>query len=212
LNKTIFFSLILLLIIPTAYVYAGGTRGDYDERYEDIPGGPDCWLEGYDAGFTGKYDQSRANECLDLGDQYNRAWKFGCKDAEYTLEECANPAQTQTMRNITAYIHFNEEAITQDNDDDDLGDSYFTVDGKKYDNTEMDMSDWIYGDDPVIETSIFTEEHPEELVVSDNASKICLESGSIYKACSWLEQNITETLYIPCSLANHSRTNQRMQW
>ena len=89
MNKTIFSSLILLLIIPTAYVYAGGTRGDYDQRYEDIPGAPECWVDGYDAGVAGEYDIDRANECNDIpGDQYNRSWLYGCEDAGYTEQEC----------------------------------------------------------------------------------------------------------------------------
>jgi len=40
--------------------YAGGPRLDYDEAYTDVPGAPECWVDGYDAGFAGKYDQDRA--------------------------------------------------------------------------------------------------------------------------------------------------------
>jgi len=36
-------------------VYAGGPRLDYSETYEDVPGAPECWVDGYDAGFAGKY-------------------------------------------------------------------------------------------------------------------------------------------------------------
>jgi hypothetical protein len=95
-------------------------------------------------------------------------------------------------RNITAFIHFNEQAILQDNDGGDLSGVWFTVDGQRYDNTEYDMSDWVYGSDPVITTGIFTKDHPKELVISDNASIICLESGSLYKSCNGTGQNITE--------------------
>jgi hypothetical protein len=63
-------------------------------------------------------------------------------------------------RNITAFIHFNEQAILQDNDGGDLSGVWFTVDGQRYDNTEYDMSDWVYGSDPVITTGIFTKDHP----------------------------------------------------
>ena len=40
--------------------------------------------------------------------------------------------QTQAQvepRNITAFIHFNEQAILQNNNDGDLSDVWFTVDG-----------------------------------------------------------------------------------
>ncbi|MGB7883418.1 MAG: hypothetical protein WBL44_11870, partial [Nitrososphaeraceae archaeon] len=68
---------LLLVIIPLlsvatiANVYASGPRLDYDERYEDVPGAPECWVDGYDAGFAQKYDKDRADECADIpGDQY----------------------------------------------------------------------------------------------------------------------------------------------
>jgi hypothetical protein len=73
---------ILMLAIPN--VYAGGPRLDWDQRYEDIPGAPECWVDGYDAGFAGKYDKDRANECKDIpGDQYNASWGYGCEEAGY---------------------------------------------------------------------------------------------------------------------------------
>ena len=62
---------------------------DYDERYKDIPGAPECWVDGYDAGFAGVYDKDRANECNNiLGDQYNRSWPYGCIDSGLTEGEC----------------------------------------------------------------------------------------------------------------------------
>ena len=38
-------------------VYAGGPRLDWDQRYEDVPGASECWVDGYDAGFAQKYDE-----------------------------------------------------------------------------------------------------------------------------------------------------------
>ena len=29
--------------------------------------GADCWVDGYDAGFAGKYDKDRADECANEG-------------------------------------------------------------------------------------------------------------------------------------------------
>jgi hypothetical protein len=47
-------------------------------------------------------------------------------------------AQAQEQRNITAYIHFNKEAIKNGGD---LSDAYFTVDGQIYGTVIYDMSD-----------------------------------------------------------------------
>lgn len=67
---------LLLAIIPmlvlatTANVYAGGPRLDYND--DSTEEGAYCWVDGYDAGFAGKYDKNRAKECFENGqDQYN---------------------------------------------------------------------------------------------------------------------------------------------
>jgi hypothetical protein len=94
-RSTIPLFLVVVLVISvsvTGYnyaVYAGGPRLDWDERYEDTPGAPECWVDGYDAGFSGKYDKDRADECKDIpGDQYNASWGHGCKKARYLPNEC----------------------------------------------------------------------------------------------------------------------------
>ena len=79
---------VILVLMPMpitiSHVNAGGPRLDYDERYEDVPGAPECWVDGYDAGFAGDYDRNRADECKDIpGDQYNRSWQYGCKDGGF---------------------------------------------------------------------------------------------------------------------------------
>lgn len=99
-SKNSYFKLLLILVIITigvslfGYVlvaYAGGPRLDYDEAYTDIPGAPECWVDGYDSGFAGKYDKDRAGKCNEIeGDQYNAAWGYGCKYAGYTEQECSN--------------------------------------------------------------------------------------------------------------------------
>jgi hypothetical protein len=61
------------LFISNIYVYAGGPRLDNDERYADIPGAGECWVDGWDDGAVGKYSEDRASECVDKGDQYNVA-------------------------------------------------------------------------------------------------------------------------------------------
>ena len=79
----------LLMVATISNVYAGGPRLDYgdDVTKEEA----DCWVDGYDAGFAGKYDKSRADECKELGsgtDQYNSAWGYACKGAGYMPDEC----------------------------------------------------------------------------------------------------------------------------
>jgi hypothetical protein len=74
-----------------AAAFAGGPRLDYDQDYQDVPGAPQCWVDGYDAGFSGQYDKDRAEECNDIpGDQYNRSWGYGCEDATFSSDECNN--------------------------------------------------------------------------------------------------------------------------
>jgi hypothetical protein len=92
MKKLIFLGLIpvFLLLVQLPNVYASGPRHDYDEAYQELSGGPDCWVDGYDAGFSGQYDSKRARECYNLRDQYNRAWGYACRDGGHSLEHCAN--------------------------------------------------------------------------------------------------------------------------
>jgi hypothetical protein len=66
----IFIALVMILVIPISSVSAGGPRLDSSDggTAEDA----ECWVDGYDAGFAGKYDKSRADECVNEGyDEYN---------------------------------------------------------------------------------------------------------------------------------------------
>ena len=93
----------LLVIIPmlvfttTANVYASGPRGDYP--MDSTPEGVDCWYDGYDAGFAGKYDKTRADRCTQENDEYNRSWGYACRDGGYMPDECEgfknNPSNLQ---------------------------------------------------------------------------------------------------------------------
>src|SRR5919106_1272276 len=89
-TNTILLSAISILIVSSLQsVFAGGPRLDYDETYEDIPGAPDCWVDGYDAGFAEVCVTDRANQGNDIpGDQYNRSWSYGCSDRGLTEDEC----------------------------------------------------------------------------------------------------------------------------
>ena len=104
-------AVVLIIFAPLLpNIYAGGPRLDYDERYEDIPGAPECWVDGYDAGFAGVYDKDRANECNDIpGDQYNSSWPHGCKDRGLTEVECND------IRNDPDDIDVNHESLQEQN-------------------------------------------------------------------------------------------------
>ena len=62
-----------------------------------------CSVAGYDAGFAGKYDKDRADECMEKSnDENNQAWIFACDDAGYLPSECDdfrnNPVQINSHR------------------------------------------------------------------------------------------------------------------
>lgn len=107
---------VLMVLVPN--VYAGGPRLDWSEDYEDIPGATDCWVDGFDAGFAGKYDKDRAQECNDIpGDQYNASWIYGCKDAGYIEDEC-NDIKNDSDDNV------NHESLQEENRRDCYDDGY----------------------------------------------------------------------------------------
>ena len=76
---------LMLSVIPN--VYTGGVRGDIEDDATKEEG--DCWVNGYDDGFAGKYDKDRANECEEIGsDYYNYIWTFGCEESGLSELEC----------------------------------------------------------------------------------------------------------------------------
>jgi hypothetical protein len=89
INIGIFSIPVFLLLLTMPYVYAGGPRLDYgDDVTEEAA---DCWVQGYDSGFAGKYDSDRAKECLDNGDDaYNRSWDHACRDGGFNENQCAD--------------------------------------------------------------------------------------------------------------------------
>ncbi|MGC1135795.1 MAG: hypothetical protein WA941_23425 [Nitrososphaeraceae archaeon] len=83
----------LLMLATISNVNAGGPRLDYGDDVTEEEA--DCWVDGYDAGFAGKYDKDKADKCKELGtetgpDQYNSAWGYACKNAGYMPDECEN--------------------------------------------------------------------------------------------------------------------------
>jgi hypothetical protein len=68
------------------------------------------------------------------------------------------------------------------------------VDGKNYSNWNYDMSDAVYGDSEP-DDDVLTTGYSDELMVADNASKICLEEDSEdpdYKSCDYIKADTTE--------------------
>jgi hypothetical protein len=93
---SIIIATVLLIITPTT-AFATGLRGDPGDDATDERA--DCFINGYDSGFAGKYDSDRAKECIEHKDQYNQMWDTGCEDSLRTETECAelinNPVQIE---------------------------------------------------------------------------------------------------------------------
>jgi hypothetical protein len=95
-------------------------------------------------------------------------------------------------RNITAFVHINEESIK------DYGSlkhsAWYTVDGEKYSHRGYhDMIEWVYPDEwykgPIFDPI------EDELMIADNASEICFQDTGDYKVCdriSGQNENATE--------------------
>jgi hypothetical protein len=114
----------MIIAIPISSVSAGGPRLDYGDDVTNEEA--DCWVDGFDAGFAGKYDEDRANECKELGtetgsDQYNSAWGYACKDAGYIPDEC------ESFKNNPVDIE-DHESLEQENAQNCWNDRY--EDGK----------------------------------------------------------------------------------
>ena len=133
MTNKLFLAIIPLLLVGTiANVQAGGPRMDWDERYEDFPGATNCWVDGYDAGFAGKYDKKRADECNDIpGDQYNASWKYACKDPGFMPDEC------ESFKNNPVDIQ-DHEALQQENVQNCWNDGYEDAKADKPFNKDRD--------------------------------------------------------------------------
>jgi hypothetical protein len=129
---------LLLLVVPN--VYASGPRLDYSETYEDVPGAPECWIDGYDAGFAGIYDKDRAQECNDIpGDQYNASWKYGCIDGGLTKQDC------DEIKNDSNNESINHESLQEQNRRDCYDDGYEDGNNSNSFNKDRDSACSEYG-------------------------------------------------------------------
>ena len=108
-----------------------------------------------------------------------------------------NQLTTQAYaRNITAFIHIDEEAIEQNESYGQLSrQARYTVDGKNYSNWHHDMREMVYPDESYKPPNFDTWE--DELMVADNASEICFEDmvQPDYRSCGYINgraENATE--------------------
>lgn len=90
--------MLLIIVIGAAVsahlsvVHAGGSERDYDERYKNIPGAPECWYDGYADGQDHLFNHDRNEECKDKGNQYYRAFIHGCLSVEGNTKEVCESA------------------------------------------------------------------------------------------------------------------------
>lgn len=143
MNKLIFLGLIIpVLMLTVPNVYATGLRHDPgDDATEEEA---ECFINGYDSGFAGKYDKDRAKECIEHSDNYNQMWAYGCEDSLRMEEECGdlinNPVEIEDYEALkaendrTCYDAGQEDGKADNpfNNDRDSGCSEFTSIGGSY--------------------------------------------------------------------------------
>ena len=90
MKSLLFLSIIPLLVIATVTnAYAGGARSDWSDKYDSIPGAPECWQDGYDDGLDRPFNRDRYNDCdTAVGNPYMDAFMHGCRHAGNTEETC----------------------------------------------------------------------------------------------------------------------------
>jgi hypothetical protein len=97
ISKSLFFvavAAVLMVLVPN--VFAGGARSDWSDHYDNIPGTPECWQDGYDDGLDHPFDGDRHRECIfdipkevsDFNQPYYEAFVHGCIDAGNTKDIC----------------------------------------------------------------------------------------------------------------------------
>ena len=93
LKLTLSIGLVTGIVMNTniSTAFAGGPRFDWNGEYDTIPGGPQCWIDGWDSGLEENIDQDRIKECeFDDGNPYLDAWlgacEFGAGNSKETCE------------------------------------------------------------------------------------------------------------------------------
>jgi hypothetical protein len=99
LKLTLSIGLVTVMVVSTnvGTAFASGPRFDWNGEYDVIPGGPQCWIDGYDAGLETSIDLDRVKECeFDVGNPYLDAWmgacEYGAGNSKETCESLAGSA------------------------------------------------------------------------------------------------------------------------
>lgn len=79
----------ILLATSAVYVYANDAW-DYSEKYEDVPGAPECYHDGYLDGQNDDFDHGRNKECKDKGNEYYSGFINGCQAEGNDKDVCEN--------------------------------------------------------------------------------------------------------------------------
>jgi hypothetical protein len=105
LKLTLSIGLLIVMVVSTnvSTAFAGGPRFDWNGEYDIIPGGPQCWIDGYDAGLETKIDQDRVKQCeFNVGNPYLDAWmgacEYGAGNSKETCESLAGSVGYATTK------------------------------------------------------------------------------------------------------------------
>jgi hypothetical protein len=87
---------LLVVSSSTPFAFSTGARSDWSDHYDDYPGAPKCWQDGYDDGLDNPFDGDRHRECIfdvprevsSFNQPYYEAFMHGCRDAGNTEETC----------------------------------------------------------------------------------------------------------------------------
>ena len=97
-------------------------------------------------------------------------------------------------RNITAFVHFNEDILKEDDGYGELAHgAFYTVNGNIVSNWHHDMIEALYPDE-ANKGPLYDYVSEDELTVPDNTTEICYEDADQpgYRACNEINNNTTE--------------------
>lgn len=158
-----------------SYDYNGHTDDVLEKELMVADNASKICLEDYNTDDPDYKVCSRINNATEVHFMYPASWQ-----PELTT--------TTTTRNITAFIHLNEEVIKDGGSLEHT--AWYTVDGKNYSNWHHDMIEMVYPDEansgPIYDT------WEDELTVADNASEICYQDVGDYKSCALIDNATTE--------------------
>lgn len=84
-------SVVMVFFTSTGVFATSLDENDIPDRYKDLPGSHECWIDGYNDGVTDSWDRDRNFECYKITggfDVYRTALQEGCYDGGYPEEYC----------------------------------------------------------------------------------------------------------------------------